>query len=143
MKRIAAVFALLLALLFVPGCTSYASTIEKNWGLRLPDGYREVYSADTGASFHGDGVRYHVFQYEEGAALPDAAWGEAGGPTIYASGVTAASEDFLGELEDLPAQWRIPYADCVAAYDSQEDNSELLLFLDETTRTLYVVERFL
>ena len=31
MKRIAAVFALLLALLFVPGCTSYASTIEKNW----------------------------------------------------------------------------------------------------------------
>ena len=42
MKRIAAVFALLLALLFVPGCTSYASTIEKNWGLRLPDGYREV-----------------------------------------------------------------------------------------------------
>ena len=85
MKRIAAVFALLLALLFVPGCTSYASTIEKNWGLRLPDGYREVYSADTGASFHGDGVRYHVFQYEEGAALPDAAWGEAGraAPSSY------------------------------------------------------------
>lgn len=143
MKRIAAVFALLAVLLWLPGCTSYASAIEKNWGLRLPDGYREVYSADTGASFHGDGVRYHVFQYEEGAALPDAAWGEASGPTIYASGVTAAAEDFLGELEDLPAQWRIPYADCVAAYDSQEDNSELLLFLDETTRTLYVVESFL
>ena len=143
MKRIAAVFALLAVLFWLPGCTSYASTIEKNWGLRLPDGYREVYSADTGASFHGDGVRYHVFQYEEGAALPDAAWGEAGGPTIYASGVTAAAEDFIGELEDLPAQWRIPYADCVAAYDSQEDNSELLLFLNETTRTLYVVERFL
>lgn len=116
---------------------------SRKLGLRLPDGYREVYSADTGASFHGDGVRYHVFQYEEGAALPDAAWGEAGGPTIYASGVTAAAEDFLGELEDLPAQWRIPYADCVAAYDSQEDNSELLLFLNETTRTLYVVESFL
>lgn len=143
MKRIAAVFALLLALFLIPGCTSYASTIEKNWGLCLPDGYREVYSADSGASFHGDGVRYHVFQYEEGSALPDAAWGEASGPTIYASSVTAAAEEFLGELEEVPAQWRIPYEDCVAAYDRQEDNSELLLFLDETTRTLYVVESFL
>ena len=47
MKRIAAVFALLAVLFWLPGCTSYASTIEKNWGLRLPDGYREVYSAES------------------------------------------------------------------------------------------------
>ena len=44
---------------------SYSSVLEANWGIELPTKAlcKEVYEADTGPSFHGDGVRYHVFSY--------------------------------------------------------------------------------
>ncbi|MGI5883893.1 MAG: hypothetical protein ACOX83_02880 [Candidatus Spyradocola sp.] len=141
MKACKALLPLLLIAALLTGC-SYASVIEENWGLEIPGGYEEIYSTDTGASFQGDGTRYHVFCYAEGAALPDANWGEATGPTAFADSVLDAAEDFLAEL-DVPPEWRIPYADCRSAYERQDDNSELLLFLDEDTRTLYVVESFL
>ena len=143
MRRCALLLLLLLPLLLSACSGSYASTLEANWGLALPEGYDEIYATDSGASFHGDGIRYHVFSYEEGAARPDAAWGEAAGPTHFADGVVSAAEDFLAQLSDIPSEWRIPYEACVSAYDSQEDLSELLLFLDEESRTLYVVESFL
>ena len=44
---------------------SYASTIKSNWNISLPIKavLTETYEKDSGASFHGDGVRYHVFSY--------------------------------------------------------------------------------
>ena len=45
---------------------SYASTIKSNWDISLPIKavLTETYEKDSGASFHGDGVRYHVFSYK-------------------------------------------------------------------------------
>lgn len=45
--------------------TGYNIIIEINWGISLPKSYEEIFSADSGASFHGDGERYHVFKYKE------------------------------------------------------------------------------
>ena len=51
----------------IAGMTGCASSerllIQKNWEMKLPDGGTEDYHADTGASFHGDGEKYTVFQY--------------------------------------------------------------------------------
>lgn len=40
---------------------STAKTFELNWGITLPNDFKEEYYIDTGASFHGDGQRYSIF----------------------------------------------------------------------------------
>lgn len=41
----------------------YSEIINMNWSIKLPKDYKEIYSTDSGPSFHGDGTRYHIFQY--------------------------------------------------------------------------------
>ena len=64
---IAVVVLLVLAVIGVSKLLpSYSSTLEATWGISLPWKARltEIYQQDSGASFHGDGVRYHVFSYK-------------------------------------------------------------------------------
>ena len=42
----------------------YYHTVNSNWNIHLPREYEEIYYKDSGASFHGDGERYSVFEYE-------------------------------------------------------------------------------
>lgn len=34
---------------------------EQNWGEKIPTTCEQTYYVDEGASFHGDGTRYHVY----------------------------------------------------------------------------------
>ena len=59
-------------LLFFAGSLAYISlrysgtgVYEANWGLAMPEGITELYRTDSGASFHGDGYRYAVYDYPE------------------------------------------------------------------------------
>lgn len=141
-RAVAAGMAILLMLLF-GGCASgYGETIEANWGITLPDGYEQAYQADTGASFHGDGVRYHVLSYPEEMEFEGIKWGAVSQETLFAGSALEAAQDFLAQLE-IDEAWNIPYERCVAYHQSQEDNSELLLFWDEEDAVLYIVESFL
>ena len=47
---------------FMSNYMSVAKTFELNWGIILPNDFKEEYYVDTGASFHGDGERYSVFK---------------------------------------------------------------------------------
>ena len=49
----------------------YSHILRLNWNLILPSdsGCSEIYSDDSGPSFHGDGIRYHVFNYENETAI--------------------------------------------------------------------------
>ena len=49
----------------------YSHILRLNWNLILPSdsGCSEIYSDDSGPSFHGDGIRYHVFNYEDETAI--------------------------------------------------------------------------
>lgn len=55
---IAAMFALW-------GKGDYSSVLQANWDISLPSAAKcdQIYAKDSGASFHGDGVRFHVFTY--------------------------------------------------------------------------------
>ena len=56
------------------GCALFpddAGTIALNWGIELPDGYTVAYETDSGASFGGDGLRCHVFTWQDGSSLED------------------------------------------------------------------------
>ena len=73
----------LLAWRLVPG---YASALRLNWGISLPILARPslCYEADSGPSFLGDGIRYHVFsyRYEDPVSLMFA-WGSVEREPIY------------------------------------------------------------
>jgi len=57
---------MLLSSFFLISCSwSFNEAMESNWGLQIPPDYKEVFSTDSGPSFHGDGWRYNVFHYKE------------------------------------------------------------------------------
>ena len=86
---------------------SYASVLEANWGVELPIKAlcKEVYKADTGPSFHGDGIRYHVFsyRYEDDIDLMFAWSGNLENETLFYQSYSEASDIWLDEL-DIPME---------------------------------------
>ena len=81
---------------------SYSSVLEANWGFELPVKAlcKEVYSEDTGPSFHGDGIRYHVFsyRYEDYIDLMFAWSGNLENRTLFYQSYSDAADIWLGEL---------------------------------------------
>ena len=85
---ICAVFALLL-MVFGPLIWSAlryvgAGVYEANWGLAMPGGITGLYRTGSGASFHGDGYRYAVYDYPE----PDG---------DFDSLLNAGADEYIGE----------------------------------------------
>ena len=124
---------------------SYSRIIESNWGITLPWKARltEIYEKDSGASFHGDGVRYHVFSYKyEDYIDLMFAWPPTEYPTNYYATTSEAAEAWLDEIA-VPAEERPDYAKCSSWHKSQEDNSEIIFFWDSEQNRLYIVENFI
>lgn len=134
---------------------SYASVLEANWGVKLPVSAccREVYRQDTGPSFHGDGVRYHVFSCINSAAidelLPWSAeeghtleWSQTAGEERQYRSYSQSAQLWLHEL-DVPETQLPVYESCVCWYSSAPDNSQLILFWDPGSRRLYIVENLI
>lgn len=46
----------------------YADCMNTNWHLNLPETDVEIYVKNSGVSFTGDGIRYHILQYDEESA---------------------------------------------------------------------------
>ena len=125
---------------------SYASVLEANWGVELPIKAlcKEVYKADTGPSFHGDGIRYHVFsyRYEDYIDLMFAWSGNLENKTLFYRSYSEASDIWLDEL-DIPEEQYPDYDACFCWYKSEHDNSEILIFWNPEINRLYIVENIL
>lgn len=124
---------------------SYSSVLEANWGIELPIKAlcREVYKEDTGPSFHGDGVRYHVFsyRYEDFIDLMFT-WRHIQSNTLHYQSYSEAADVWLSELdiskEDYPG-----YEDCFYWYRNADDNSEMIVFWNPEINRLYIVENII
>lgn len=140
------VFFLCAAILMLfAGCSSgdYSSVLQTNWGFELPDGCELIYQKDSGASFHGDGFRYHVYSCADTAAVSDAfEWTDSGNTTVFYDTRLEAAAAFLDEL-GTPENERTDFSRCLSAYYSQEDSSEAFLFFDSAGGRLYIIESFL
>ena len=125
---------------------SYASVLEANWGVELPIKARckEVYKADTGPSFHGDGIRYHVFsyRYEDYIDLMFAWSGNLENETLFYQSYSEASDIWLDEL-DIPMEQYPDYDACFCWYKSEHDNSEIIIFWNPQINRLYIVENII
>ncbi|MBQ4574283.1 MAG: hypothetical protein IJA85_03720 [Clostridia bacterium] len=122
----------------------YELTYRANWGFSLPitSLCREIYAADSGASFHGDGIRCHVYsyKYEDDLKLLFT-W--AADRTTDAGIPCATTASLWLDALDVPTAFR-PDADaCTFWYNSQPDGSELIVLMNPEENRLYILERFL
>lgn len=104
MKKIAkklkyTVIVTIVLTLYLLGCKAswnYAWVLESNWKITLPDGFYEIYEKDTGPSFHGDGTRYHVLQYDDIQSIENYfSW------TVQTEQLEDKVIEYLGKLEIL------------------------------------------
>lgn len=125
--------------------TDYSTALEINWGISLPSqaSLSEVYAKTSGSSFHGDGIRYHVFTYQDAASVASMLdWKTEEQETNYDGAYSHAVTAWLDAIE-VPAEYRTDCSDCLFWYQAQADHSELLVLWDRETGTLYVLESFL
>ena len=125
---------------------SYSSVLEANWGFVLPVKAlcKEVYSEDTGPSFHGDGIRYHVFsyRYEDYIDLMFAWSGNLENRTLFYQSYSDAADMWLGEL-GIPQEQYPDYDACFCWYKNAHDNSEIIIFWNPEINRLYIVENII
>ena len=125
---------------------SYSSVLEANWGFELPVKAlcNEVYSEDTGPSFHGDGIRYHVFsyRYEDYIDLMFAWSGNLENRTLFYQSYSDAADMWLGEL-GIPQEQYPDYDACFCWYKNERDNSEIIIFWNPEINRLYIVENII
>ena len=120
---------------------SYASTIKSNWDISLPIKavLTETYEKDSGASFHGDGVRYHVFSYKyEDYIDLMFAWTPNEHKTNFYPTTREATEAWLDEI-DVPAEERPDYEKCFSWSKSKDDNREIIFLWDNELNKLYII----
>ncbi|MBQ9930733.1 MAG: hypothetical protein IJO79_00090 [Firmicutes bacterium] len=125
--------------------SGYLKTFEENWGIEFPKqaGCKEAYAKDSGASFHGDGIRYHIFDVEKEERITAAlVWQTEDRETIFCESLFTAANQWMDEIQ-VPQSKRPDYPDCVFWYSSQSDSSELILLWDEDEEELYIIESFL
>jgi predicted heme/steroid binding protein len=117
----------------------YSRILKMNWKIELPDKYKEIYSLDSGPSFHGDGERYHIFGYENNINISSSLEWRDGKDSALEENV----KDILGKLEvseenipDLQKSYKY-------YYKLADDSSRIYIIFSSNLNRVYVVEEFL
>lgn len=114
----------------------YSEIIYMNWSIILPNSYKEIYSVDSGASFHGDGERYHIFKYtKEDEISLSVNW-----ENNKDIAIETATEKILNTLnvskENMPNfQSKYKYYTKL-----KDDSSKIYLIFDTDIKKLYIIE---
>ncbi len=141
----AALILIVLIIVWNNKASNYLRILELNWGISFSAAAElsEVYANDSGASFHGDGIRYHVYSCKHAQYLvQDLDWTKEESATIYHPNFHEAANDWLDQI-NVPESERPAYSGCSYWYASQEDNSEIIIFWDSIESLLYIIESFL
>ena len=101
------VLLVLSVLMIFWGSGDYVRTVQLNWELELPASEGCLYETDSGASFSGDGERYHVLAYADDSGLEETLTEEA---TPVSSAEVPVTE--ILDLLAVPADQRPDFSDC-------------------------------
>ena len=130
--------------------TDYTNIIRLNRWIEIPKEakYQEIYSKDSWESFHWDGIRYHVYSYEDEEEIESMIdWQKLHSedvviPTVFYDSYMEAIINWLNELE-INDEYVPLITDFESVYyERQEDNSEIIIIKSNKKR-LYVIESFL
>ena len=64
LASISVVIMAISAFMYVQINKPYTEIINKNWSVKLPNTYKEIYSSQGEVTFTGDGPRYHILEYK-------------------------------------------------------------------------------
>lgn len=119
--------------------SAYSNIIKNNWGIELSKQYKEIYSLDSGPSFHGDGERYHIFQYDDNKHVsPFLVW--QGENDLY---IEEKVKNIIINL-NVPEKYTPDFSRKYNYYyKTDTDSSKIyILFFHESNR-LYIIEQIL
>lgn len=125
--------------------SDYNRALNANWGFKVPwqSQYSEIYKTDSGPSFHGDGLRYHVYSYKyEDFIDLMFAWRPVERETNYYDSYSEAVTEWLNDLE-VPEEYCPEFANCSYWYRTKNDKSEIICLWDAGMNRLYIAESFL
>ena len=115
--------------------------IYENWNIRLPQNGEEIYYTDSGASFHGDGERYSVYEYENKEIInSDFDW-----KNKKDEDMEREIKEVLEKLKEQDVKISEEYKiDFNKKYEyirkTKDDNSELYLIYIIEENKIYVIE---
>lgn len=137
---LAILLAVIAATLALWGKSDYNSVLQANWDISLPSAakYDLIYTKDSGASFHGDGERFHIFTYLNQSPIEEMFQWKA--EEDYSSYLDAVDE-WLDSIE-VPSEHRPNYADCLYWHNKKSDGSEIIILWDHQQELIYVAESF-
>ena len=116
----------------------YYHIINSNWKINLPREYEEIYHIGSGASFHGDGERYSIFQYENLDKINSLLKWE--NKNDY---VEPRIKEILDKLE-VPNEYLPDFKNNFRYYyEMKEDRSEIYIILNNDLKEIYIIEKFL
>ena len=148
-KKIIVVFIIiiifsLLGIIIYNNLSNYSNVLKTNWNIELPkNSIKEIYSANSDASFHGDGIRYHIFSYKNENKIEELFnWSIEEKETIFYSSYSESVNNWLNEIKVSKENYP-NYSNCKYWYNKQDDNSEIIILWDSIKDRLYIVESFL
>ena len=128
----------------------YTNIIKLNWWIQIPKeaNVEEIYSKDSWESFHWDGIRYHVYSYENEEVVESMVnWIRPHSDAVVVPTVSYDSymEAIINRLNELKIddEYSLNITDFESFYyEKQEDNSEIII-IKSKKKILYVIESFL
>ena len=133
----------LLGIIIYNNLLNYSNVLKTNWNIELPKEIKEIYSTSSNTSFHGDGIRYHIFSYKNEDKIEELFnWSIEEKETKDYSTYSETIDNWLNEIK-VPKENYPNYSNCKYWYNKKDDNSEIIIFLDNKENKLYIVESFL
>lgn len=123
--------------------TNCIDIIYANWEVKLPSPTKELFCENGPSSFHGDGERYHVFEYENEEDIKSAFVWNNEKTNFINEGFEKVLEGLQSydEVEKIPENY-IPNLNEDYKYytKSLEDNSKLYLVYIPGVKKIFVGE---
>ena len=124
--------------------TNYSTALKLNWDIKLPPQARmtEIYENSAEPSFHGDGIRYHIFSYKNEEVINKMFnWNKEEKETFFCDSYSECIDSWLNEIE-TPKEYFPDYHNCVYWYNKKDGYNEIIILWNKEENKIYVVESF-
>lgn len=126
---------------FLTGCSSgkYADIIYNNWGIMLPNDWKEIYEYQSDSSSLGDGERYHVFECDDFETVAnDIDWEKSKNENV--ENMILSTIEGFSIKSDYVINFQSEYE---YFYKQKNDNSKLLIVHILESNLVYIIENFM
>ncbi|MDU7338945.1 MAG: hypothetical protein E7L17_12610 [Clostridium sp.] len=118
----------------------YFRVFRLNWNISLPTNAKQLYEMQSEANIHGDGERYHVFQYDKtpdfpAEMVPVTTVSQEEREDVYkilSSGITV-EEKYLPDFDGVTLRIKAV----------KKGSTRMYLYYVESSQTLYIIEHFI